>query len=235
MLTTTLPPYLVHWHPPGTSPFAGQTQFDTHYPVSLTDGSTLALPLRPLPGGQKAIALLMSNQTPFVVEAALTPLLVDLASEFAPECVVAVPTMGLDYARRVAKGLGHSDYAALGLSRKFWYDEDLSESMSSSTSPTQKKSIYLDPALLSRVVGKRVVLVDDVINTGASAVAAIRLLQRAGATVAGLVVVLTEGHDWRDALSQIDPGLPERVRAVGHIPLFDRTTDGRWAPDATTL
>ena len=44
--------------------------------------------------------------------------------------------------------------------------------MLSSTSPTQRKSLYLDPALHSRVAGKRVGLVDDVINTGASAVAA---------------------------------------------------------------
>ena len=235
MQTTTLPPYLVHWQPSGASPDSGPSSFDSHYPVLLIDGSTLALPLRPLPDGQKAIALLMSNQTPFVVEAALAPLLVGLASEFAPECIVAVPTMGLDYARLVAKGLGHPDYAALGLSRKFWYDEAMSESMSSSTSPTQKKSIYLDPGLLSRVAGKRVVLVDDVINTGASAVAAIRLLQRVGAIVEALVVVLTEGHAWREALSVIDPGLPARVRAVGHIPLFDPTPDGRWTPDLSTL
>ena len=177
----------------------------------------------------------MSNQTPFAVEAALAPQLVGLAKELDPEVVVAVPTMGLDYARLVAQGLGHAHYVALGLSRKFWYNEDLAESMSSSTSPTQKKSIYLDPALLSRVSGKRVVLVDDVINTGASAVAAIRLLKRAGAIVTGLVVVLTEGHAWRDALSEVDPNLPKKVLAAGHIPLFDLGADGQWIPDTASL
>ncbi len=231
----SLRPYLVRWHKPDASSFSNQSSFDTHYPVRLKDGSMLELPLRPLPGRQKAIALLMSNQTPFAVEAALAPLLVELASDFSPDIIAAVPTMGLDYARLVAQGLGHPHYAALGLSRKFWYSEDLAESMSSSTSPTQTKSIYLDPALLSRVAGRRVVLVDDVINTGASAVAAIRLLMRAGAIVEGLVVVLTEGHAWRDLLANIDPSWPARVRAVGHIPLFIQTADSKWTPDRTTL
>ncbi len=61
----------------------------------------------------------MPNQTPFEVEVALTPVLVGLASEFAPESIVTVPTMGL----------GHHHYAAPSLSRKFWYEVDMSESM----------------------------------------------------------------------------------------------------------
>jgi len=230
-----MPPYIASWSAPSANSVADQYSFETHYPVRLIDDSTLELPLRPLPSGDKAIALLMSNQTPFAVEVALASLLVKLAKEFAPAVIVAVPTMGLDYARLVAQGLGHPHYVALGLSRKFWYDEELAESMSSSTSPTQKKSIYLDPALLSRVKGKHVLLVDDVINTGASAVAAIRLLMRAGAIIDGLVVVLTEGRAWRVALSEVDPSLPERVRSAGHIPLFDPTADGRWTPDMTTF
>jgi adenine/guanine phosphoribosyltransferase-like PRPP-binding protein len=135
----------------------------------------------------------------------------------------------------VARELGHPHYAALGLSRKFWYDEDLSEPMSSSTSPDQKKSIYLDPALLPRLKGQRVLLVDDVINTGMSASAAIRLLQRAGAEVVGLLVVLTEGHAWEAELRSLGAEWPDRVHALGHIPLFSPAPDGRWQPDPRTL
>jgi adenine/guanine phosphoribosyltransferase-like PRPP-binding protein len=203
--------------------------------VKLVDGSVLELPLRALPGGQQAIALLMSNQTPFAVEAALAPLLTGLVQRLAPEAIAAVPTMGLDYARLVGRALGHADYVALGLSRKFWYDDALSERVSSSTSPEHAKSIYLDPALVSRVAGRRVVLVDDVINTGASAVAAIRLLQRAGAQVEGLLVVLTEGRAWRVARSALGTDWPDRVQGVGHIPLFSQAAGGRWAPDPATL
>jgi adenine/guanine phosphoribosyltransferase-like PRPP-binding protein len=228
-----LPPYSVRLHPAGHA-VGAPASYDTHYPVRLLDGTTLELPLRDLPGGGQAIALLMSNQTPFLVEDALAPLLTRAARDLMPDVIAAVPTMGLDYARLVARGLGHQDYVALGLSRKFWYDEALSERVSSSTSPEHAKSVYLDPALLSRVAGRRVVLVDDVINTGASALAAIRLLLRAGARVAGLVVVLTEGHAWREALSVLGPPWDGRVHAVGHIPLFDRGADGRWVPHPGT-
>jgi adenine/guanine phosphoribosyltransferase-like PRPP-binding protein len=232
---TRLAPYCVRLHPAaGRHARAEQASYDTHYPVPLGDGSALELPLRALPGGRQAIALLMSNQTPFTVEDALAPMLTLAARDFAPDVVAAVPTMGLDYARLVARGLGHAEYVALGLSRKFWYEEALSERVSSSTSPEQAKSIYLDPALLARVAGRRVVLVDDVINTGASALAALHLLLRAGALVQGLVVVLTEGHAWRAALSTLGAPWPQCVRAAGHIPLFDRGADGRWAPNTGT-
>jgi hypothetical protein len=40
----------------------------------------------------------LSNQTPFTVEQALAPLLSELADGFAPEAIVGIPTLGLDYA-----------------------------------------------------------------------------------------------------------------------------------------
>lgn len=235
----TLPPYRVRWHAAGEAPPSAEAgrpaAYDTHFPVPLPDGSRLELPLRALPSGDAAIALLMSNQTPFEVEDRLVLLLADRARSFAADIVVAVPTMGLDYGRRVARELGHPHYAALGLSRKFWYDESLCEPLSSSTSPHQAKRVYLDPALLDRVAGRRVLLVDDVINTGTSACAAIRLLERAGAQVAGLLVVLTEGHAWRAALGTLSADGPTLVHALGHIPMFRRGEAGGWVPDPSTL
>jgi adenine/guanine phosphoribosyltransferase-like PRPP-binding protein len=121
--------------------------------VRLTDGSVLDL-LWALPGGQQAIALLMSNQTPFPIEDVLAGLMTAQAQALAPQMVAAVPTMGLDYARRVARDLGLPCYAAMGLSRKFWYDEALSEPVVSSTSPDQQAPVP-GPALLGRVAGRR--------------------------------------------------------------------------------
>jgi adenine/guanine phosphoribosyltransferase-like PRPP-binding protein len=63
-----------------------------------------------------------------------------------------------------------------------------------SSTSTQGKQVFLDSALVERMNAKRVLLVDDVINTGVSAVSAIRLLQRTGAQVVGIVTVLSEGH-----------------------------------------
>ncbi len=171
----------------------------------------------------------MSNQTSFKVEREIVERMIEPARAAAPDAVVGIPTLGLTYARPVAEAIGLSDFVALGHSRKFWYDERLSEAVISSTSPDQSKRVYLDRALLERVHGKRVVIIDDVLNTGATMAAAITLMQKAQARVVAIVVVLTEGWDWHRKLAGIDPTLPALVRAVGHIPLFQRAGTG-WEP-----
>jgi len=202
-----------------------------YYPVTLCNGAQLHLPIQPLPGGREAIALLMSNQAPFEVEKELGSLLSKLAAEFSPEVIVGIPTLGLGYARIVARDLGFPDYVALGNSRKFWYSDELSVPVHSVTSPGAHKRLYLDPMLIERVAGKRALVVDDVINTGGSAAAAIVLLQNAGAIVIGLCVVLIEGEAWKDSLMPFSCDRPSRVRGLGRIPIFKYTTDGWIAAD----
>ena len=231
LLASTLPGYRVRLYPPGVAWPAAGAGYTTTYPVSLRDGSCLELPLRALPGGTDAIALLMSNQTPFAVEEALAAVMTGMVRPLAPDMIVGVPTMGLDYARLVARSLGLPHYVALGLSRKFWYDPGWSEPTLSGTSPGQSKAIYLDPHLLDRVAGRRVVLIDDVINTGLTAAAALRLLKRAGASVEAVAAVLTEGQAWRQALAQVDAAAPGKVLALGHIPMFRRVADNWVAKD----
>jgi adenine/guanine phosphoribosyltransferase-like PRPP-binding protein len=229
------PPYRVDWLPAdacGDADAFGDahvTSFSTHYPVRLSDGCGLSLPLTPLPGGDKAVALLMSSQTSFRVERHIVQRMTHLVHAMAPEAVVGIPTLGLTYARAVAEAIGLPGYVALGHSRKFWYDDALSEAAVSVTSPDQTKRVYLDPALLARVHGRRVVVVDDVLNTGNTMASAIRLLQKAQANVIAIVAVLTEGWDWHGALARIDPAMPGLVHALGHIPIFGRTETG-WAP-----
>jgi adenine/guanine phosphoribosyltransferase-like PRPP-binding protein len=208
----------------------GSPPYRDYYPVTLCNGAQLNLPLQPLPGGQQAIALLMSNQTPFAVEQELGAMMSKIAAEFACEVIVGIPTLGLDYARIVARDLGFADYVALGNSRKFWYSDALSVPVHSATSPGANKRLYLDPMLVERIAGKRTLIVDDVINTGGSAAAAIELLQSAGAHVMGLCVVLIEGGAWRNTLLRFGPDWPARVRGLGQIPLFRRAPDG-WVPD----
>ena len=226
--------YQARWIP--ARKFIGSVSppFQETYPVLLKDGSYLELPLQPFPDGKQAIALLMANQTPFTVVQALTPLLVELVNEFEPGAIVGVPTLGLDYARAVAQSMKFPYYVALGNSRKFWYDDALSMPVVSVTSPDAKKLLYLDPSLVERVASKRTVIVDDVINTGGTATAAIQLLRKAGAIIAGFVVVLTEGDNWKSYLQTVGVDWQQEVRGVGHIPIFQRDEAG-WIPIPETL
>jgi adenine/guanine phosphoribosyltransferase-like PRPP-binding protein len=198
-------------------------------PVPLGDGTQLNLPIEPLPGTDEAIVLLMSNQTPFTVEKAISDALARIAAEFRPEAIVGVPTMGLDYARQVAIRLGFPHYVACGISPKFWYDPKLSVPISSITSPKADKRLYIDPSLVERVRGKRTLIVDDVIATGGSAYAAISLLMLAGADLVGVVAPFVEGNGWKAMLSRIAPDWPERVRTIAPIPRL-RKSPGGWIP-----
>ena len=226
---TSLPPYRVDWQSADVLPLPDVSGIASHYPVRLADGCRLCLPLTPLPGGNMAVALLMSNQTSFAVERNIVARMTELARAVAPEVVVGIPTLGLTYARPVAEAIGLADFVALGHSRKFWYDDALSETAVSSTSPDQSKRIYLDPSLLTRVRGRRVVVIDDVLNTGNTMAAALKLLKKAQASVAGIVVVLTEGWAWYDRLAETHPDISKCVGALGHIPLFSRSAAG-WIP-----
>jgi len=198
-------------------------------PIPLASGLQVNLPIEPLPGTDEAIVLLMSNQTPFEVEAALSERLTELAAPLRPEAIVGVPTMGLDYARQVALRLGLPHYVACGISPKYWYDPALSVPISSITSPGAKKRLYLDPSLVERVKGKRTLIVDDVVATGGSAFAAISLMRLAGANLLGLAAPFVEGDDWKALLGTLGPEWPRRIWTIAPIPRLKRTPGG-WIP-----
>ena len=208
--------------------------WENRYQVRLCDDSLLEIPLIATPDGQGAIALLMSNQCDFSVTDHLTSLMTKEAAKLNPDCIVAVPTMGLEYAQQVAKKLGHDHYVAMGFSHKFWYDHSVYEKIRSYTSSAQIKHLFLDPHLISRVKGKKVVLVDDVINTGTTMLAAIRLLSSLGAHVIASLLVLTETHAWKRIIK--DPIVSDGfiVKGLAHIPLFKKHGQG-WLVDQETL
>lgn len=141
--------------------------------------------------------------------------------------VVGLPTLGLSFASMVTARLGQPRYVPFGYSRKFWYDDALSEPVASITSPDAGKRLRLDPNLLPLFEGKRALIVDDAISTGMTAVAAVRLLQRLGIAVAGLVVAMKQTNRWQAPLRAVDASLP--VRSVFGCPLF-RLGEGGWWP-----
>ncbi len=106
--------------------------------------------------------------------------------------------------------------------------------VSSITSPSPGKRIYLDPNLLPLVAGRRVVLVDDAISTGSTIVAAVALLRRLGAQVPAIVVAMKQTRRWQATLSAADPDLPARVLGVYGCPMFTPVENG-WIPLADSL
>jgi adenine/guanine phosphoribosyltransferase-like PRPP-binding protein len=212
-----------------------QPPYQQVYPCLLPNGDYLELPLLPLPPHfETAIAFLCSNQTSFDVEDRLSTEMGVIAQALNPEIVVGMPTLGMVYAASVAKKLGHDRYVPLGYSRKFWYEEDLSVSVCSITSPDQPKTVYIDPKLLERLEGKRVLLVEDVISTGGTISAELSLMQKVQANVVGIVTAVKETTVWVDKLGAINPAYPHLVQAPIRCPLFMKVAEG-WVPVEGTL
>jgi pyrimidine operon attenuation protein/uracil phosphoribosyltransferase len=123
--------------------------------------------------GPTAVAGLIVNQASFVVVERLANWMSEIAADVAPQVVAGLPTLGHVLAPLLAQRLGHSNRVALGTTHKLWYEDALSVPLSSVTSPADGRRLWLDPGVLQRLQGRRVLLVDDVISTGASARAAL--------------------------------------------------------------
>jgi adenine/guanine phosphoribosyltransferase-like PRPP-binding protein len=191
------------------------------YVARMPDGSGLALPLRDL--GEIAVAGLISNQASFEVVERIADWLAQAAATLGVEVVAGLPTLGHIFAYLVARRLGHANWVALGTTRKLWYDEALSVPLSSVTSPTAGRRLWLDPRVVPRLQGRRVLLVDDVISTGSSAQAGLAVLRAAGTHAAAVAVgvAMAQGDRWR-------ADWPDSVPLVAAFatPRFVRSGDG---------
>ena len=137
-----------------------------------------------------------------------------------PEIVVGTATLGIPVAIETSRALGLDQYVILQKSPKIHLGDALVETVQSVTS-SQPQRLLLDRRAVPLLAGKRVAVVDDVVCTGSSLAATLRLVRQAGGTVAGIGVILTEGHDWRPVLGAD----AEKLAALGHIPQF--RLDGR--------
>lgn len=197
-----------------------------HYAAPMPDGTRLTLPLRDL--GDTAIAGLIANQASFAVHDRFVAWMAQACAPLRADVVVALPTLGHSLGAGLARALGHANWVALGTSRKLWYDEALSVPLSSVTSPTAGRRLWLDPRLLGRVQGRRVLLVDDVLSTGSSARAALSLLDAAGITPVGVCAAMLQGNRWQAGWNTAIP-----VTAAFATPLFAREPGG-WRQRADT-
>jgi adenine/guanine phosphoribosyltransferase-like PRPP-binding protein len=229
----SIEPTTAYWQdltPAVPARFRTAPPFRYGYPVRLPCGRFLVLPLRRLITPREAVASLIVNQASHDVAAALAAHMAEGAHKLGADCIAGLPTLGLGLAAMVSQSLGHARYVPLGYSRKVWYDDALSEPVSSITSPGPGKRLYLDPNMRPLLGGgRRVVLVDDAVSTGRTALAAWRLLRRLNVDIAGIVVAMKQTNRWQPALAHAEPTLPGRVPAVFGCPQFT-WGDGGWWP-----
>jgi adenine/guanine phosphoribosyltransferase-like PRPP-binding protein len=147
--------------------------------------------------------------------------LAELMRPAQPDIVVSVATMGIPLAIEATRALGFNDYVILHKTPKIHLGETWSEPVVSITTDKVQR-LRMDPARVSAVRGKRVAVVDDVISTGASTLAALRLVRRIGAEPVVIGTLMTEGSGWRQALGAD----ADNVRSLGAMPLFRPATDG---------
>jgi adenine/guanine phosphoribosyltransferase-like PRPP-binding protein len=189
------------------------------YPARMPDGGYLVLPMRDL--GEFGLAGLIANQASFQVVDRIAGWMTELARDHAPEIVVGLPTLGHVFGAAVARALGHGNWVAPGTSRKLWYEDSLSVPLTSVTSPSTDRRMWLDPKLVERLAGRRVLLVDDVISTGSSIISGLELLQMVGVRPVAVVAAMFQGERWR-------PRLPAdlSIKAAFSTPIFKGVVGG---------
>ena len=130
--------------------------------------------------------------------------------------------MGIPLAIETTRALGLDDYVILHKTQKIHLADGEWEYVRSITTDANQRLLF-DRARIAAVAGKRVAIVDDVISTGASIVAALKLVRKVGGEPVALGCLVTEGEGWRESLGQD----AELVRSLGAIPLFHWSEDGR--------
>jgi adenine phosphoribosyltransferase len=142
----------------------------------------------------------------------------ELAQVLAPynvDVVATVATMGIPLAVEVTRHLGLDRYVVLHKTPKIHLADAINEPVRSITTDAEQRLLF-DRARIDDVRGKRVAIVDDVISTGASTGATLRLLRGVGAEIVAIGTIVTEAGLWRAALGD-DATM---VRALGSIPVF---------------
>jgi len=192
-----------------------------HYRVRI-GSQDVELPLVPV-SDDAAISLLMTIDRGVALLERAGRELAELLGGLRPDIVATNATLGIPVAIEVSRALGLDDYLVLQKTPKIHLGDALCEPLTSMTTAAPQL-LRLDRARVGAVAGRRVVLVDDVIATGGSIAAALRLLRRVGAQVVAIGALLVEGGGWRDALGD-DAAL---VHCLGSIPGF-RRVEGGWA------
>jgi len=141
--------------------------------------------------------------------------LADIIRPYDVDIVATVATMGIPLVVEVTRHLGLDQYVILHKTPKIHLADAVSEPVRSITTDAEQRLLF-DRARIKDVKDQRVAIFDDVISTGASTGAALRLLRGVGADIVAIGTLVTEASLWREALGED----AQKVRALGSIPVF---------------
>jgi len=196
----------------------------TFYPVTI-GSQEVALPIVAL-SDSLSLALLITVDMGIEFMRVAGDELANILRPYDIDIVATVATMGIPVAAEVTRGLGLDQYVILHKTPKIHLADAVSESVRSITTNADQRLLF-DRARIKDVVGKRVAIVDDVVSTGASTGAALRLLRSVGADVVAIGTLVTEASVWEAALGDD----ADKVHALGKIPVFHPGDDGRLVED----
>ena len=128
----------------------------------------------------------------------------------ACDAFVTFESKGIPLAQELANLAGHCRFVVLRKAKKVYMKNPLTLNVNSITT-TQTQQLFLDENDAAFLAHKNVILVDDVISTGASLAAGVSLLKQTSATICAQAAILAEG----EAKKRQD------ITYLAALPLFD--------------
>ena len=170
-------------------------------------GLSRELPLCPLNDELYIAAFVMFGDVELTIAAAQE--LIRLAPPH--DVMITAESKGIPLAYEMARQMHVNRYILARKAPKLYMHDVLTLDVTSITTKNPQK-LYLDGDDAAFIKGKRVLIVDDVISTGASLQALEALVTQAGGEIAGKMAVLAEG----DAIDRED------LVYLAPLPLFDK-------------
>lgn len=173
-------------------------------------GLTRDLPLCPL-NNELCIGAFVMFGDPELTTACAEAL---LARAPAYDYLITAEAKGIPLVHEMARLAGNQKYFLARKTPKLYMTGVMEVTVTSITTAREQK-LYIDEADAELMRGKRILIVDDVISTGASLAAVEQLVEEAGGIVCGRMTVLAEG----------DAQAREDIIYLEKLPLF--TADGK--------
>ncbi len=152
-------------------------------------GVMRALPLCPLNDKLQIGAFVMFGDVELTVACAKA--LLAKVPEY--DVLITAESKGIPLAYEMARQRGGERYLLARKAPKL-YMRDVIKCEVQSITTVAKQTLYLDGYDAEYMKGKRVLIVDDVISTGESLNALVKLVEMAGGNIVGMATVLAEGE-----------------------------------------